>query len=109
MKTAIAILGALMVLGSVGVSEAKPKRADGGQCDSTGTGRKTGKDEQGNKMDCLWDTCTFTQCDTSGGTVSNCVKKTEYSNARDCKAVAKGGVKGTRDPGKVKGVLQKIQ
>lgn len=75
-------------------ASAKPKRTNGLECDSTGTARKTGTDEAGNKLDCLWDTCTFSECSTSG-TISNCVKKTEYSNARDCKAAAKGGVKGT--------------
>ena len=98
-----------MVFVSVTASDAAPKRADGGKCGSTGTGRKTGTDDQGNKMDCLWDTCTFTTCDTSGAAVSNCVKKTEYSNARDCKAAAQSGIKGTRSPGKVKGVLQNMQ
>lgn len=74
-------------------ASAKPVRSNGQACDSTGTGRKTGTDEQGNKLDCLWDTCTFSECSTNG-TISNCVQKTEYSNARDCKAAAKG-VKGT--------------
>jgi hypothetical protein len=106
MKSALVILGALMFFGSVMESDAKPRRSDGGACDSTGTGRKQGKDDQGNKVDCMWDTCTFTQCDTSGGSISNCVQKTEYSNPRDCKPAA--AIKGTRTPGKVKGVLQKV-
>jgi hypothetical protein len=110
MKFPLALLGAFLILIPASQSDAKPRRSDGGACDSTGTGRKNGKDDQGNSVDCLWDTCTFTQCDTSGGTVSNCVKKTEYSNARDCKpAAAKGGAKGTRAPGTVKGVLQQVQ
>ena len=89
---------------------AKPKRSNGGTCDSTGTARKTGTDQDGNKLDCLWDTCTFSECSTSGGTVSNCVQKTEYSNARDCKAAASSGVKGTKSPA-IKGgnKLQKSQ
>jgi hypothetical protein len=110
MKTAIALLGALMLLGSAAASDAAPKRPDGGACDSTGTARKTGKDQQGNKLDCLWDTCTYTQCDTSGGTISGCVQKTDYSNARDCKAAAvRPGIRGTKAPGGVKGVLQQAQ
>lgn len=109
MKQAWIILSVVLALGWVSEGQAKPRRSDGGACDSTGTGRKTGKDDQGNTVDCMWDTCTFTTCDTSGGTVSNCVKKTEYSNPRDCKAAAQGGIKGTRAPGKVKGVLQNIQ
>lgn len=87
---------ALMICVPLAAASAAPKRADGGQCDSVGTARKDGKDQSGNTVNCLWDTCTYTQCDTSGGTVSNCVKKTEYSNARDCKAAAARG--GTRAP-----------
>jgi hypothetical protein len=101
-------IGTLMVLALAGFADAKPKRADGGACDSTGSARKTGTDDQGNKVDCLWDTCTFTECGTSGGEISGCVKKTEYSNARDCKAAARTGPKGTRNPGlKERGILQR--
>jgi hypothetical protein len=81
-------LATLLAIGWTAEAQAKPVRSNGQPCDSTGTARKTGTDDQGNKLDCLWDTCTFTECSTSGGTVSNCVKKTEYSNARDCKAAA---------------------
>lgn len=109
MRFSLVLLAAFLVLVPLTESHAKPKRSDGGACDTTGTARKTGKDDQGNSLDCLWDTCTFTQCDTNGGTISNCVQKTEYSNARDCKAAAKSGIKGTRTPGKVKGVLQQVQ
>jgi hypothetical protein len=99
MKHRAFILGTIIILALAGLSEAKPRRSDGGACDSTGTARKTGKDDQGNKLDCLWDTCTFTECGTSGGQISNCVQKTEYSNARDCKAATRTGTKGTRFPG----------
>jgi hypothetical protein len=88
-----------MVLALTSLADAKPRRSDGGACDSTGTARKEGKDDQGNKLDYLWDTCTFTECNTSGGQISGCVQKTEYSNARDCKAAARPGIKGTRIPG----------
>jgi hypothetical protein len=98
MKHRAFIFGTLIILAFTTLSDAKPKRSDGGACDSTGTARREGKDDQGNKLDCLWDTCTFTQCDTSGGQISNCVQKTEYSNARDCKA-ARAGIKGTKIPG----------
>lgn len=99
MKRRAMVFGILSVLAFTGLSEAKPKRADGGACESTSTARKTGTDDQGNKLDCLWDTCTFTQCNTSGGQISGCVQKTEYSNARDCKAAAKTGPRGTKFPG----------
>ena len=99
MKKQAVIFCILAMATTASVSEARPKRSDGGSCDSVGTARKTGTDEQGNKLDCLWDTCTFTQCNTSGGQISGCVQKTEYSNARDCKAAAKPGIKGTKVPG----------
>ncbi len=92
------VFGMITILALTGLSDAKPRRSDGGACDTTGTARKTGADQQGNKLDCLWDTCTFTECSTSGGQISNCVQKTEYSNARDCKA-ARPAIKGTRLPG----------
>ena len=92
-RLAAALAATLFLAASAPEAIAAPKRSNGGTCDSTGTGRKTGTDDQGNKVDCMWDTCTFTECSTSGSTVSNCVKKTEYSNARDCKAASarKGG------------------
>ena len=91
---------AVLVLAMTSLADAKPKRSNGGTCDSTGTARKTGTDDQGNKLDCLWDTCTFTECNTAGGQISGCVQKTEFSNARDCKAAAaRPGIKGTKIPG----------
>jgi hypothetical protein len=103
------ILSAIMILALSSLADSAPKRSNGGACDSTGTARKTGKDDQGNNLDCLWDTCTFTECGTSGGEISGCVKKTEYSNARDGKAAAvRPGIKGTTLPGlKNGGVLRK--
>lgn len=70
------------------------KSSGGVTCESTGTERRDGKDQDGNKVNCLFDSCTFTECSTSGGTISNCVRKTEYSNARDCKAAAKTNLGG---------------
>ncbi len=105
MKRQAILFCILAIAATANVSEARPKRSDGGSCDSVGTARKTGTDEQGNKLDCLWDTCTFTQCSTSGGQISNCVQKTEYSNARDCKAAARPGIKGTKVPGLSNGTL----
>lgn len=99
MKKRALVFSVLALAALTALSEARPKRSDGGSCDSVGTARKTGTDEAGNKLDCLWDTCTFTQCSTSGGQISNCVQKTEYSNARDCKPAAKIAPKGTKAPG----------
>ncbi len=109
MKHHALVFSTIIILALTGLSDAKPKRSNGGTCNSTGTQRKTGTDDQGNKLDCLWDTCTFTECGTSGGEISGCVKKTEFSNARDCKAAAaRPGIKGTKVPGlKNGGVLKK--
>jgi hypothetical protein len=81
----------MMLLAFIGVpATAAPKTSSNGTaCETTGTARKDGKDDQGNKVNCLWDTCTFLECGTSGGQISNCVRKTEYSNPSDCHAAAK--------------------
>ena len=86
-RIAILVLSLLVVIPLSGAS-AKPKRADGGTCESVGTARKDGKDQDGNTVNCKWDTCTYTKCDTSGGKIGKCSKVTEYSNPRDCKAAA---------------------
>ena len=99
MKRLAFVFGAVLVFAMTSLADAKPKRSNGGTCDSTGTQRKTGTDDQGNKLDCLWDTCTFTECNTSGGQISGCVQKTEFSNARDCKAAARTGIKGPKIKG----------
>lgn len=100
MKRLAFVFGAIAVLAMTSLSDAAPKRCNGGTCDSTGTSPRTGTDDQGNKLDCLWDNCTFTECNTSGGQISGCVQKTEYSNARSGKAAAvRPGVKGTKIPG----------
>jgi hypothetical protein len=101
MKHRRLILSTILVLALTSLAATAPKRKGGGECESTGTARKEGKDDQGNKLDCLWDTCTFTECNTSGGQISGCAQKTEFSNARDCKAVAavRPGIKGTKNPG----------
>ncbi|WP_133122852.1 hypothetical protein [Zhengella mangrovi] len=83
-----ALAGLFSVL-LVSAAGAVPVRSDGGgKCDSTGTERRTGKDQDGNKLDCKWDTCTYTKCSTDQNQISQCVKKTEYSNPRDCKSVS---------------------
>jgi hypothetical protein len=99
MKHRAFIFGSLLVLACASLADAQPRRSNGGACDTTGTARRVGKDDQGNKLDCLWDTCTYSECGTSGGQIGNCVQKTEYSNARDCKAAARTGGKGAKLPG----------
>lgn len=77
---------ALLAMTAPDVLAAPKQSSTGVACNSTGTARKDGKDQDGNKVNCLFDSCTYTECSTSGGAITNCVKKTEYSNARDCKA-----------------------
>jgi hypothetical protein len=100
MRWTALILAAATILVSAGDALAAPKTSAGGNtCISTGTARKVGQDQNGNKLDCLWDTCTY----CAVGTSINCSKlTTEYSNARDCHAAAAGsGSAGvvTRPPG----------
>jgi hypothetical protein len=88
---------------------AVPKASGGQTCESTGTARKDGKDDQGHKVNCLWDTCTYTECSTSGGQISNCVRKTEYSNPSDCHAALSTGVKNKLPMLKNGGTMKKLQ
>jgi len=89
---ATALISFIMSSASVRRAGAVQKSATGKTCESSGTERRDGKDDQGNKVNCLFDTCTYSECSTSGGQISNCVRKTEYSNARDCKAAARTGM-----------------
>lgn len=74
-----------------------------GEATCSGTERRDGTDQDGNKVNCLFDKCTQLQCDTSGSEITNCVSITSYKNARDCKAAARGGgagiTPGTINPG----------
>ena len=88
MRWAAILLGAGVLLAMTAEVSAEPRRSNGAACDSTGTARKDGKDQNGNKMNCQWDTCTYTECSTGSGSISNCVKKTEYSNPTDCHAAS---------------------
>ena len=83
MKTLVAC-GLLLVVAAP-VALAAPKKSNNGlhNCESTGTARKNGKDDQGNTVNCLWDTCTYTVIDDASGVIR---KQTDYSNARDCTA-----------------------
>jgi hypothetical protein len=86
MKLIFATLG-LLVVSQWAVTEAlaEPKTSSTGvACNSTGTARKDGKDQDGNKVNCLWDTCTY--CGTTSGQIDCSRQVTEYSNPRDCKA-----------------------
>lgn len=92
MKLTAIVLAALLIPSVAGDALAEPKTSAGGNtCISTGTARKVGTDQDGNKLDCLWDTCTY----CSVGTSINCTKlTTEYSNARDCHPARMGSAAG---------------
>jgi len=82
----ILICALLLVMTTISLALAVPKTSSTGEsCKTTGTARKDGKDDQGNKVNCLWDTCTFYGCVTIDDQI-RCGNKTEYSNARDCRA-----------------------
>src|SRR3569623_1107479 len=66
---------------------AQPKNSAAVTCNSSGSKRHVGTGDDGKKFDCMMDYCT-----TSGVTSGNndCSKQvTEWSNATDCKPVAK--------------------
>ena len=85
MKLASILLGTMVLLVLSSDALAEVKRANGGACESVGTARRDAKD--GNKLvNCQFDTCTYSECNAAGSTISGCVTKTEYSNATDCHA-----------------------
>ena len=68
-------------------AQAAPKKSStGAACTSTGTERRDGKDEAGNKVNCLFDSCKF--CAGPQGELDCSVMKTEYTNPRDCRAAS---------------------
>jgi hypothetical protein len=80
-------LCALLLFGTTLLAAADSKQSSTGvSCNSTGTARKDGKDQDGNKMNCSWDTCTY--CGTTSGTIDCSKQITEYSNPTDCHSVA---------------------
>lgn len=87
MKWTLAVLS-LVVLSLSTTSDvyAAAKSSGGIACNSTGTARKDGKDQDGNKMNCQWDTCTY--CGTTQGVIDCSKQITEYSNPTDCHAAA---------------------
>jgi len=109
----IKLLTAALVTVALGISlsmsaHAVPVRSDGGTCDSTGTERKEGKDAAtGEKLSCEWETCSYTQCSTDGA-ISNCTKKTEYSNPTNCTSVRVTGPGRVRGTNRVRGGERKI-
>lgn len=88
MTKAQLILCALLIAVTTSPAGAEPKTNNKGTtaCNSTGTGRKDGKDQDGNVMNCLWETCTY--CGTVKGVIDCSVQATDYSNPTDCHPVA---------------------
>jgi hypothetical protein len=88
---------ALLLLMSISLAWAAPKKSTDGlyNCDSTGTARRDGKDDQGNKLNCLWDTCTYKVIDDKTGVIK---QATDYSNPRDCHAASVRGGGGMQVP-----------
>jgi hypothetical protein len=77
---------ALLAMTAPDVLAAPKQSSTGVACNSTGTARKDGKDQNGNKVNCEWDTCTY--CGTTSGVIDCRIQLTEYSNPRDCKPAA---------------------
>lgn len=69
------------------------------------TERRDGKDQDGNKVNCLFDACVQLKCDVSGSQITNCIKETTYSNPRDCKAALRKPPTKDMNPAN-KGVLE---
>jgi hypothetical protein len=82
------VLAVLLTAGTITSVVAAPKGPNGETCTSTGTERRDGKDKDtGEKLNCLWDSCTY--CAGPGGELDCSIKKTSYSNPRDCKPAAR--------------------
>ncbi|MHA1547029.1 MAG: hypothetical protein ACTSUY_11510 [Alphaproteobacteria bacterium] len=94
------ICGILVVAPFFDASAAPVKRRDGQACASTGTARKDAT-QDGKKINCLFDTCTYTKCKETDGKIdtTKCSTVTEHSNARDCKPVKSTPISGR--PGSV--------
>jgi hypothetical protein len=66
---------------------AAPKSSTGVACNKSGSERHVGTGSDGKKYDCMMDFCTY--CGTTSGVIDCSKQVTEWSNATDCKPVAK--------------------
>lgn len=66
---------------------AQPKNSAGVTCNKSGSERHVGKGSDGKKYDCMMDYCTT--CGVTSGQIDCQKQVTEWSNATDCKPVAK--------------------
>jgi hypothetical protein len=70
------LLCSLLVVAASVPAAAEPKGPNGETCSESKTGVQ--HEIKGKMYSC--DSCTYSKCDTSGSTVSNCTKTTYYSN-----------------------------
>jgi hypothetical protein len=85
MRALNAVLFSVALIIFAAPASAAPKTGSGGQtCDESESNVK--HDIGGKHYTC--DKCVYSVCSTSGGTLNNCVRKTEWSN---CVAAAGGG------------------
>jgi len=73
-------------------ASAVPVSRDGTKCEKNSTARKDAT-QDGKKINCLFDTCSYPKCEEKDGKIdlTSCKTVTEHTNARDCKP-AKGRV-----------------
>lgn len=78
----VLLLSAAIVASTAMPASAEPKGANGETCTSSKTGVK--RTIQGKAYVC--DSCTYSKCDTIGGSISNCRLVTHYSNCSEASA-----------------------
>ena len=94
MKLGLIVLSVTLLSMSVVGALAAPKSSTGVACNKSGSERHVGTGSDGKKYDCMMDFCTY--CGTTSGVIDCSKQVTDWSNATDCKPVAKisTGIKG---------------
>ena len=87
MKLGLIVLSVALLTMTVSDALAAPKSSTGVACNKSGSERHVGTGSDGKKYDCMMDYCTY--CGTTSGTIDCSKQVTEWSNATDCKPVAK--------------------
>ena len=87
MKLRLIVLSVALLTLSVTDALAAPKSSTGVACNKSGSERHVGTGSDGKKYDCMMDYCTY--CGTTSGVIDCSKQVTEWSNATDCKPVAK--------------------
>ena len=83
LKLKVLLFSCALILAAIGSAVAEPKGPNGEKCDSSETGVK--HTINGKEYTC--DKCVYLKCDTSGGSISNCQRVTNWSN---CEAALGG-------------------